>query len=362
LLSFIQDEHELERAHELEPYCSAVHAVRLPPWRSVLAVAGGSLRSSDPLQVMYYRSAAFRRRLDELVARERFDLVHAYFHRTAPYAAGLRLPRVLELMDSMRLRMERHVAVERAPKRWLFREELRRIAGYELETARRFDRVLVVSEQDREQIPLPNVTVVPNGVDATAFAPRLQLRRPEVVVFSGNMSYEPNVRAVTWFAERVLPLVRRAVPGAVFEIVGSRPSREVRELERLAGVRVSGYVESMPDALNGASVAVAPMRSGSGIQNKVLEAMACALPIVTTSIGRGSIAARPGVELAVADGEEAFADAVAGLLSHPAEARAVGEAARAFVLEHHTWEAGADQINEIYSEIVHTRSSGGAGR
>ena len=115
------------------------------------------------------------------------------------------------------------------------------------------------------------------------------------------MSYPPNIRAARWFADECFPLIQAEVPGATFVIAGAAPAREIRELQTRNGIVVTGFVPSMPVTLNAATVAVAPMRSGAGIQNKILEAMACGLPVVTTTIGLGGITATRGRELLVAD-------------------------------------------------------------
>lgn len=353
LVSLIAGPEERTAGAELAPLCESVELVELRAWRSVLNVAAGAPTSRLPLQVLYYRSAAFRRAIERTLAGRRFDLVHAFFHRTAPYAAGLPLPSVLDVMDSMVLRMERNLEVERGPMRLVYREELRRMRPYERALAGSFDELIVVSDQDADYLE-GSVTVVQNGVDHELFAPRPELRTPGTIVFSGVMRYRPNVHAATWFAERCLPRVRRAVPEATLTIAGVRPAREVRALGRLPGVRVTGWTESMAAELNRASVAVAPMRSGAGIQNKILEAMACGLPVVTTSIGLGGPRARPGEELVVADDEESFAEAVAGLLRSPERARELGRRGREFVLAEHDWERAADRVDEVYARVLRT--------
>ena len=356
LISFVESDDELEGRRHLEPYCERIDTVTLPRVRSVANVGLHAPFSRLPLQVLYYRSRAFARLVEEATARSRFDVVHAFFHRVAPYALATPAPKVLDLMDSMQLRMERNAALERPPKRWLFQEELRRVRRYEPELVNRFDHVIVVAERDREPLPPGPISVVPNGVDADAFAPRPELRRRASLVFSGNMSYEPNVHAVTWFVERCWARVRAAVPHASFTIAGSRPARAVRELEREPGVHVTGFVDSMPDALNAASLAVAPLRSGTGIQNKILEAMACGLPVVTTPLGLGDIAARDGFDVAVADAEDEFAAAVIRLLRDADAAAEMGARAREFVVRRHSWEHAADEVDAIYDAVTESRS------
>ncbi|MDQ2968349.1 MAG: glycosyltransferase [Actinomycetota bacterium] len=351
LVSFYEDEAELAHADELRGVCESIETVRLPQWRGVANVAVRAPFSSEPLQILYYRSAAFARVVDELAGRRKFDIVHGFMLRMAPYLQQVEAPRVLDALDSMELRMRRNVEVEKPPRRWLFREELRRVASFERAVARSVDAVLVASQHDKESFATEKAEVVPNGVDADAFAPDPAARRPGAIVFSGTMSYSPNVRAARWFADECFPLVREAVPDATFVIAGAAPTRELRELAGRPGIVVTGFVQSMPETLNRATVAVAPMQSGAGIQNKILEAMACGLPLVATTIGLGGIAAVSGRDLLVADSPREFADAVVSVLREPKRADVLGENARSRVLEDYTWERAAAAVERVYDRL-----------
>jgi sugar transferase (PEP-CTERM/EpsH1 system associated) len=352
LVTFAERPPERESLRELEQYCRSVDVVVLPKLRSILNVAFWALFSQLPLQILYFRSRAFRRTLSSRLAQERFDVVHAYSHRVVPFVEDLGVPAIADLIDSIQLLAERNVENERGFGRILWSEELRRIRRFEKRVHERFPSIIVVSEQDRALIAGNNVEVIPNGVDHEAFAPKPDVREPATIVFSGNMSYAPNVHAAQWFTSEVLPHVLRAAPDARFSIVGASPPRAVRILARLDRVEVTGFVPSMADALNRAASAVAPMVSGSGIQNKILEAMSCAVPVVATPIGRGGIPAGEEHGLVVASTPSDFAAAVAGLLADPARARELGESGRAFVLEHYTWDRNAEQVEAIYRATV----------
>jgi sugar transferase (PEP-CTERM/EpsH1 system associated) len=351
LVSFYQDEAELAHADELRGVCESVETVLLPQWRGVANVALHAPFTSEPLQILYYRSRAFAEAVDAVAGRRKFEIVHGFMLRMAPYLQQVNAPRVLDALDSMELRMRRNVEVERPPRRWFYREELRRVAPSERAVARSVDAVLVVSELDKASFGTENVEVVPNGVDAAAFAPDLVGRRQGGIVFSGTMSYPPNVRAARWFADECFPVVQQSVPNATFVIAGAAPTSEVRELMERPGIVVTGFVQSMPQTLNRATVAVAPMRSGAGIQNKILEAMACGLPVVTTTIGLGGISAVPGRDLLVADDASEFADAVVSVLRDPGSARKLGENARARVLEDYSWERSAAAVERVYARL-----------
>ncbi|MBA2123511.1 hypothetical protein B9J78_00975 [bacterium Unc6] len=352
LLSLYDKEDELAGLDNLKPFCKAIHTVRLPQWRSVMNVALKGPFTSLPLQALYYWSNAFKKRIDELLAENSFDLIHAYMLRVAPYLSDVSAPKVLELIDSMQLNLERRVAMERIPKRWLFQEELRRIVHYERNIGDYFDQMIVVSEKDRALIPNKKVRVIPNGVDTELFKPQSKESKEPAIVFSGNMGYFPNESAVIWFVEKCFRRIKKEIPDAKLVIAGNNPSSKIKKLGDNLSIFVTGFVESMVDELNKAQVAIAPMQSGSGMQFKILEAMSCNLPVVTTTLGLGDIKARPGEEICVADTAEDFAETVVTLIKSPEMADRIGRKAREFVMHNHSWENAASQVEEIYSRLL----------
>lgn len=353
LLTLFERTAELDGLDALRPYCSAIHAIRLPRWRSYVNMLLLGPWSRNPLQVLYYRSTAFRRKLDQLLARERFDVVHAFMLRLAPYLEGMPAPRVLEMIDSMQLNMARTAERSRGLRRLLYAEEHRRIRSYERDAGRFAERLVFVSDIDRTAVPSERSIVLPLGVVASELPAPSPGRggAPPVVVFSGNMGYAPNVDAATWFVSCCWSLVREAVPEAELWVVGGNLAPTVQGLAVRPGVKVTGFVPDMAAVLRKAQVAVAPMQSGSGMQFKVLEAMACGIPVVVTRLGLGAIGAEAGKDLLVADAPAEFAAAVIGLLREPDRARLLGLRGREYIQAHHTWERTADQMNALYTSL-----------
>ena len=362
LLAFVEDKKQIAGVEMLQPFCREIHAVLLPRWRSLAGVAWRGLWSQVPLQVLYYHSPEFAALLKRLVEETRFDLVHGFMLRIAPYLMKIPAVKILELIDSMTLNLQRRIALEGVPMRWILNEELRRVASYEKRTTEAFDHCIVVSDADRALLSMDSVSVIPLGVDAQEFAPAVSPQAHSRVIFSGNMGYSPNVHAVDWFVKQCWPEIRRQVPDAHFVIAGGNPGRSVRRLERVAGVEVTGDVPSMAAALRQASLAVAPMLSGSGMQFKILEAMASGLPVVTTSLGRGNIQAEVGREILVADEPMEFTRAVLALLCNPEKRHAIGASARLFISRTHGWELAAKRVDDIYRSILYKSKSSAPAR
>lgn len=352
LVSLYENDDELVGLTHLKEYCSSVHTIKLPKWKSIMNIVSRALISGLPLQVLYYHSTEFRQCLKKILQEQKFDLIHAYLIRVAECFEEVATPKVLDLIDSMQLNLQRRLCLEHIPRSWLFAEEFRRIRIYERKVGKMFDHMILVSERDKELIPDKNVSVIPLGVNIDIFIPQEAVEKKYTLIFSGNMAYAPNIHAVKWFMEKSLPIIQKVMPNVTFVIAGGNPSQELKNIGRQKGIIVTGFVDSMPDMLNQACIAIAPMQSGSGMQFKILEAMSCGLPVVTNTMGIGNINARHGEEIFVADGEENFATAILYLLTNTQLAKKIGQQARKYVIEHHSWEHAAEKVEAIYCDIL----------
>lgn len=350
LLSMAEAPVPLQDYGEVAGLCERLDIVPLPRWRTFVNLGLGVL-SRQPMQVRYYQAATFRRQLQTLLEGSEFDVVHATLIRMLPYVWGLRNPPVVvDLIDSLGLNLAARRLQARGAYRLAYELEWRRVLRYERAATRRFSALVVSSPADREELGGGNVTVIPNGVDMESFAfGGPEGRDANTLVFTGNMGYGPNEEAVLWFASEVWPLLRAQRPQSRFRVVGTSPTERVRALQtESSGIEVLGRVPEITTYLREAAVAVCPMRSGSGIQNKVLEAMACGTPVVATSIANRGVGGTHGRDLLVADSAEEFAGAVSRLLDDSALRCHLGWRGRTFVEGNFRWEEHARKLTAIY--------------
>jgi glycosyltransferase involved in cell wall biosynthesis len=279
--------------------CERVVTVPLERPAMATGLAQGAF-SSLPFQVSMFRHPRMRDAVREVLAGQAFDLAHAQLARMAPHVEDLPLARFVDLVDALSLGTRRRSLQHRGPLRWLTSLEAARLLRYERRICASMEGASVVSSVDRDAIGgTARPAVVPNGVDVGPLPLDGGGRESATVVLTGNMGYVSNANAACWYAEHVHPLVRRSVPEARFLVIGTRPAARVRRLNRAdRSVSVLGFVDDLRRHLGAATVAVAPMQAGSGLQNKVLEAMASGTPVVATPVAaealRGVERRRPG--------------------------------------------------------------------
>jgi len=233
--------------------------------------------------------------------------------------------------------------------------EANKTTRYELKSCRLFDQTYVHTASDRASLveqdsAIENrIAISPMGIPeefflSTNYAIAQESQSPRKIVFLGKMNYEPNVDAVEYFANDVFPIIRRNHGDVIFQIVGAYPTSRVVRLNKLKGVEVTGFVDSPAEFLSSATAVVAPIRSGGGIQNKVIQAMALSKPVVTTSLGANGVGAVPGSDFLVADSPDETAEAVSKILIDDNFASAIGKNGHEFVRSRFSWSDIGDAI------------------
>jgi polysaccharide biosynthesis protein PslH len=310
-----------------------------------------------PVQTISLNRRASRA-VEELLRRRRFDVVHVASAVLAGIVPALNgTPAVLSALDAWHLNVLAGIPLYSPVLRPLIRLEARRVRRFESRALHPYQRVVMVSQRDAGAIraldPTLRPDVIPNGVDAEFYAPAPSVERdPGSLVFTGVMNWSPNVAAAIHLAWRVFPEVRRRRPQAHLLLVGRRPNDAVRKLDALEGVRVTGAVPDVRPWLHRAHVYVCPMVSGTGIKNKLLEAMACGVPTVATSLACEGTIAKPGEHLLVADTDEGLVAAIVELIDDPAACDRLAAAGRRYVVEEHSWKSVAAAYEQVYREAI----------
>lgn len=323
-----------------------------------MASAFANLASSRPYAIDRNYDPRLRRRIEDLVRRERFDLVICDTVQMARHTMGLDLPPTVLFQHNVEAQiLERHAQVsDGALKRAYMFDQYRKMKSFERHCGDHFDHVIAVSTQDAdifaERYGWRHVDAIDTAVDTEFFQPRPDAEVAGRVMFLGSMDWMPNQDGVRFFAEEVWPKVLDRHPSAVFQIVGRNPPAAIQALAQQRGIEVTGSVPDVRPHLAEASVVVVPLLVGGGTRLKIYEAMAMARATVSTTIGAEGLPVVPEAHFLQADTAERFADDIVRLLDDAALRRAIGDAANAFVREHYGSETIARQFEAICRKVA----------
>ena len=374
LISFLAPGDYLDGDNPLLDLCRRVHTVPQPV-RTLHRRGFDTLTTRLPDMALRLNSPAMNEVVAEYVRNHQYDIVqnegietsqYAYLARAAAAHHGRELRWVFDNHNCEYLLQKRNALTDvRMPRRWIAAGysmvQWQKLVRYEATVCRKADATVAVSVADaaalRELTPGLDVTVVSNGIDLAGYIVAPDRRPPApILVFTGKMDYRPNVDAVLWFAQEVLPLVATARPDVRFQIVGMNPHDRLDVLRDHPNVEITGAVTDTRPYIRHAGAYVIPMRIGGGTRFKALEAMATGKPTISTSLGVEGIPVRDGRDLLLADTPADFAAAVLRVLQDDDAAAALrvalGENARAFVEEHYGWSRIVPTLDALYARLL----------
>jgi glycosyltransferase involved in cell wall biosynthesis len=318
----------------------------------------GNLLSSLPYSVASHSSPQMRQVVQGHAARNRVDL---WQFEWSPYLAMLPDPaarKVLIAHNVDTLIWQRYHETETSTlRRWYVKQQWRKFEHFERWAFRTATRVVAVSPEDarlvREQFGVESVDVVDNGVDTAYFESVTPVPNSQRILFLGSLEWRPNLDGVRLLLDEVYPAVRAREPAASFVIVGRKPPSWLRERVRnLPGVELHADVPDVRPFLADSAVLAVPLRIGGGSRLKILEALACGLPVVSTRVGAEGLCLRPGQEYVLADSSDDMADALVECLHNPEKARAMAQSGRTFVREQYDWQRLADKLERVWEKCV----------
>ncbi len=347
-------DHPVQDVHyrEIEQYCQRIYLFRLHTPGIIWAICK-ALFQFVPFQVAYFFRSSIQKRIFHIIQEEKPDHIYCQLIRMAKYLTQHSPPKTLDYMDAFSTGMLRRANLEKGLKRWFFLIEAARVKRYEKKIYPFFDHHVIISQTDGKELQsseIPSLTIIPNGVDTQFFrAEDPQVKELHEVFFVGNMQYFPNIQAVLYLVERIMPIVWKERPHIKVLIAGANPEPEVVALNRMENVQVTGWMDDIRAAYQSGAIFVAPLFSGSGQQNKILEAMAMEKLVITTSLVNEGIKAKPEYHLHIANDPASFASCILQVLSDRQTISEMGNNARKFVVDTYTWDRAVGKLEALFT-------------
>lgn len=349
LAAFVDDPEDWQYEANLKKYCESLSLVALNKKTATIKSATAFI-SNKPLTLSYFYNAQIAKFTRKILAAYEDADVFVFSSSMAQYVDNEKhkhLNRVIDFVDVDSDKWRQYSEKKSWPMSWVFRREAKLLEKEEVRLTARFDRSLFVSPQEASHfcdlVPenlREKVGFVLNGVDTKYFSPSFSKEMDEsgpFLSFTGAMDYWANVDAVVWFVKNVWPQVLINHPNLRFYIVGGNPTEEVRALQQSKGVVVTGRVEDVRPFIKNAAICIAPMRIARGIQNKVLEAMAMAKPMVLTNMAADGITIPEEQEKYLADDAHSFCNGILNLLGSTQEQKLVGASNCAVIENNFKW-------------------------
>ena len=334
----------------LQPYCRSINFIDIPLagriWNTLLAFFG-----KRPLQTGYFYNRKAARRIRKLIRHYQPDHLYCQLVRTAEYIKDIPVPKTLDYQDVFSYGAKRRMEKSSFFMKHILKIEYRRLKDYENRIFDYFDNKTIISKPDRDLIPhekRDEIVIIPNGVDHQYFKPRDAVRTYDLV-FTGNMGYPPNVDAAEFLAQEIMPEVWKIRPDTRLLLAGATPDRKVKALHSNKIV-VSGWLDDIRDAYSSAKIFIAPMRIGTGLQNKLLEAMSMKIPSITTPLANDALQAKDGKEIMLGKTAEELAGNILRLLSDDLLYEEIAENGHKFVIANYDWAAATEKLNRLIRE------------
>lgn len=340
-----------EAIAKLSEFCSDIEVIRLYKWKIYLNLLMKLLFSNQSLQVAYFYNKAAQRKIDALIVKYKPDHVYCQLIRVAEYVREFKIPKTLDYMDALARGMERRVDEAPFYLRWFLSTETTRLKRYEHIVFNDFDYTTIISNQDKELIVNINndhTVVVPNGVDYQTYQVK-ELPKEFDLIFTGNMSYPPNVDSVVYLVNDVMPQVWKMRPEVNLVIVGAKPTTKVQRLKSNRVV-VTGWVEDISEYYSRSKVFIAPMQIGTGLQNKLLEAMAMQLPCITSNLANNALQAEPNKSVLIGENPKDYANHIVQLLENNDLYNSIALQGHEFVKKTYTWEGSTAILEELITQ------------
>ncbi len=336
----------------LQPYCQSINFVRISKLQILLGLVRAFFKGL-PMQCGYFFNRKAAKKVNALIAKHKPDMLFCQLLRTAEYIRHKDIPKTIDYQDIFSYGMKRRADVASFLTRPIYTMEYRRLCRYEAAIFDDFDVRTIISEPDRALFPhekRDEILIVPNGVDHEKYHP-MDCEKKYDLVFTGNMSYAPNVNAVEYLADEILPIVWKSRPETTLYIAGATPDPRVKKAAS-DKIIVSGWLDDIRTAYAESRVFIAPMRIGTGLQNKLLEAMSMRLPAITSPLANASLGAKPNEEILVGINAQEMAQHIITLLTDKEKADRLAQAGFDFTNRVYDWGKATEVMEEAMRKAL----------
>ena len=343
---------EQDAFRALQPYCQSINFIRFNKLQILLGLVRAFFKGL-PMQCGYFYNRKAAKKVNALIAKHKPDMLYGQLLRVAEYIRHKEIPKAIDYQDIFSYGMKRRADIASFITRPIYNMEYRRLKHYEASIFDDFDVRTIISEPDRKLFPhdkRDEILIIPNGVDHDFFKP-MEREKKYNLVFTGNMSYPPNVNAVEYLANEILPIVWKSRPETTLYIAGATPDPKVKKAasERII---VSGWLDDIRDAYAQSRVFIAPMRIGTGLQNKLLEAMSMRLPAITSPLANASLGAKPNEEILIGSNAQEMAQHIITLLTDTQKAEQIAQAGFDFTNRVYDWGRATERLEEAMVAAV----------
>lgn len=350
-----------EHVEAVRHFCKEIRVVRSPRLINYKNIVRNYF-STKSLQLGYWDSRHARKAFKEFQAKVMPDVLYSQMVRTMPLVSRSQVPKVMDFQDALSMNTERRMEQSRGLWHYILHFEFKMLRSTEYNSFKIFDALTIISEPDSDAIPHmrnSDIHIIPNGVDFDYFTPQQPKANSQYdIVFCGNMRYEPNIKAAQYLVNQVMPFVWDKRPETRVLLAGAYPRYNITNLAS-PQVTVSGYVDDIRECYASARIFAAPMQTGSGLQNKLLEAMSMKIPCVTTSIANASLHATPDRDVLVGDNPLQFAEHLLALLDDSDRRNTLAENGYRFVHDNYSWERSCEKLEQILTSVAALKTSQG---
>jgi sugar transferase (PEP-CTERM/EpsH1 system associated) len=354
LVCLVTKQPSAQDLDHLKLYCREIVLIRL----SYLQIGKNLLFSvfnSYPFQVNYFKSSAMKRKISEIIGSKNIDLCFTQLVRVVkniPF--GLKTKYYIDYMDSMSSGMKNRYQHSKWYEKWLVGMEAKRLIRYEEKVFSYFHGGSIITVADAAAFPLvmkDKLAVVANGIEENYFQKRNEGQKKYDLIFTGNMAYHPNVLACKYIVKEILPILKEKRPDLRICLAGTNPTKEVIALSD-KNTEVTGYVKDIRAYLSQAKIFVAPLFSGSGLQNKLLESMASGLPTLTTPAAAKALEAMDGKDIVICKNKNEFAEQILLLLDNEDKAMELGLNGQSYVKSRFNWQERNQVLEYEFRRIL----------